>query len=200
MNSLNSRAARAATWRERLMRGLPREKSDTLLLLGACALVMMPHAWHLPAWASLAAAALLLWRGWITFHGNRMPPRLLLLPVVALLMLGVYASYGTYLGREAGVCMLVLLLALKLLEMRARRDLFVVTFLSFFVLLTTFFYSQTIASALLASAGVIAILTALMSFQYTGVHPPLRRRLVAASQLFLLAAPLAVVLFVFFPR
>jgi transglutaminase-like putative cysteine protease len=197
---MSSPALRAATLRERLMRGLPREKSDTLLLLGACALVMMPHAWHLPAWASLAAAALLIWRGWITFHGNRMPPRLLLLPVVALLMLGVYGSYGTYLGREAGVCMLVLLLALKLLEMRARRDLFVVTFLSFFVLLTTFFYSQTIASALLASAGVIAILTALMSFQYTGVHPPLRRRLAAALQLFLLAAPLAVVLFVFFPR
>ena len=26
-------------------------------LLGACALVMMPHAWHLPAWVTLAASA-----------------------------------------------------------------------------------------------------------------------------------------------
>ena len=191
---------RPATLRERLLRGLPREKSDTLLLIGACALVMMPHAWHLPAWATLAAAALLLWRGWVTFRGNRMPPRLLLLPVVALLMLGVYGSYQTFLGREAGVCMLVLLLALKLLEMRARRDLFVVIFLSFFVLLTNFFYTQTIASALLAGAGVVAILTAQMSFQFTGAHPPLRQRLAASLKLFALAAPLAVVLFVLFPR
>jgi transglutaminase-like putative cysteine protease len=186
--------------REQLSRGLPRDKSDTLLLIGACALVMFPHAWHLPAWVTLAASALLVWRGWITFRGNRMPARWLLVPVALLLMMGVYQSYRTFLGREAGVCMLVLLLALKLLEMRARRDLFVVVFLSFFVLLTNFFYSQTIAAALLAAAGVIAILSAQMSFQFTGAHPPLRERLGMALRLFLLAAPLTLVLFVFFPR
>ena len=190
----------SASLREQLSRGLPRDKSDTLLLLCACALVMMPHAWHLPAWVTLSASALLLWRGWITFRGNRMPARWLLLPLALLLMAGVYQSYRTFLGREAGVCMLVLLLALKLLEMRARRDLFVVVFLSFFVLLTNFFYSQTIATALLAAAGVIAILSAQMSFQFTGVHPPLRERLAMALRLFLLAAPLTLVLFVFFPR
>jgi transglutaminase-like putative cysteine protease len=197
---MNSSMLRSATLRERLSRGLPRDKSDTLLLLGACALVMMPHAWHLPGWVTLAAGGLLLWRGWITFRGNRMPARWLLLLVVALLMLGVFNTYRTFLGREAGVCMLTLLLSLKLLEMRARRDLFVVTFLSFFVLLTNFFYSQSIATALLAAAGVIAILTAQLSFQFTGVHPPLRERLGMALRIFLLAAPLTLVLFVFFPR
>ena len=197
---MKSGALHASTLREQLARGLPRDKSDTLLLIGACVLVMIPHAWHLPAWVTLAAGALLLWRGWITFRGNRMPARWLLLPVALLLMMGVYQSYRTFLGREAGVCMLVLLLALKLLEMRARRDLFVVVFLSFFVLLTNFFYSQTIATALLAAAGVIAILSAQMSFQFTGAHPPLRVRLGMALRLFLLAVPLTLVLFVFFPR
>ncbi|MET0964720.1 MAG: DUF3488 and transglutaminase-like domain-containing protein [Noviherbaspirillum sp.] len=197
---MNNPALRPASLREQFTRGLPRDKSDTLLLIGACALVMMPHAWHLPAWVTLAASALLLWRGWVTFRGNRMPARWLLLPVVALLMAGVYFSYRTFLGREAGVCMLVLLLALKLLEMRARRDLFVVIFLSFFVLLTNFFYSQTIATALLAAAGVVAILSAQMSFQFTGAHPPLRVRLGMALRLFALAVPLTLVLFVFFPR
>ena len=108
---MNNPALRPASLREQFTRGLPRDKSDTLLLIGACALVMMPHAWHLPAWVTLAASALLLWRGWVTFRGNRMPSRWLLLPVVALLMTGVYFSYRTFLGREAGVCMLVLLLA-----------------------------------------------------------------------------------------
>lgn len=184
----------------RLAHGLARDKSDTLLLLGACALVMMPHAWHLPAWATLSAAALLFWRGWLTFHGKRMPPRWLLLPVVGMLMGGVYASYHSFLGREPGVAMLVLLLTLKLLEMRAQRDLFVVLFLSFFVLLTNFFYSQTIVTALLAACGIVAILTAQISFQFTGTHPPLRRRVALASRMFLLAAPLTLVLFLFFPR
>ena len=35
---MNRLAVRMGTWQERLMRGLPREKSDTLLLLGAIAL------------------------------------------------------------------------------------------------------------------------------------------------------------------
>jgi transglutaminase-like putative cysteine protease len=194
---MNPGAARLA---QQLARGLARDKSDTLLLLGACALVMMPHAWHLPLWATLSGALLLFWRGWITFHGRRMPPRWLLLPLVGMLMGGVYASYHGFLGREPGVAMLVLLLALKLLEMRAQRDLFVVVFLAFFVLLTNFFYSQTIAGALLAAVGIIAILTAQLSFQYTGAHPPLRRRVGLALRMFLLAAPLTLVLFLFFPR
>ena len=42
------------------------------------------------------------------------------------------------------------LLTFKLLEMHARRDLFVVIFLCFFLLLTNFFYSQSIATANLA--------------------------------------------------
>jgi hypothetical protein len=51
------------------------------------------------------------------------------------------------LGRDAGVAMLVLLVAFKMLEMHARRDLFVVVFLCFFLVLTNFFYSQSIGTA-----------------------------------------------------
>ena len=72
---MKSGALHSASLRQQLSRGLPRDKSDTLLLIGACALVMIPHAWHLPAWVTLAAGALLLWRGWITFRGNKLHPR-----------------------------------------------------------------------------------------------------------------------------
>ena len=114
------------------MRPMSRDKADTLLLLGACALALAPHAGHVPWWTALVCTALLFWRGWITFRGNRLPPRWILLPVAALSMGGVYASYQSLLGREAGVAMLVLLLAFKLLEMRAKRDVFVVVFLVLF--------------------------------------------------------------------
>jgi transglutaminase-like putative cysteine protease len=96
--------------------------------------------------------------------------------------------------------MLVLLLTFKLLEMHAGRDLFVVVFLSFFLLLTSFFYSQTIATALLMIAAVITMLTAQLSFQYTDAVPPLRKRLRLGATIFALAVPLTVVLFVLFPR
>ncbi|RJG15098.1 DUF3488 domain-containing protein, partial [Massilia cavernae] len=88
---------------------LTRDKSDTLLLLGAALMVLAPHALHLPAWVSLACGATLLWRATLTFRGTRMPPGLLLLPLSLAAMGGVFATFHTVLGRDAGVAMLVLL-------------------------------------------------------------------------------------------
>jgi transglutaminase-like putative cysteine protease len=179
---------------------ISRDKADTLLLLAACILVLAPHAGHVPWWTTLACMALLAWRGWITFRGNRMPPRWILVPAAVLAVAGVYATYKTFLGREAGVMMLVLLLAFKLLEMRAKRDLFVVSFLSFFLMLTNFFYSQTIGTAVMMVAAVVMMLTAQLSFQYTGVAPTLKRRLVSGTLIVALAVPLTLVIFILFPR
>jgi len=179
---------------------LTRDKSDTLLLLTAALMVLAPHFGHLPLWISAGVCATLLWRAAITWRGKRMPPLWLLLPVSVAAMAGVYLTYRTLLGRDAGVAMLALLLAFKLLEMRAKRDLFVVIFLSFFVLLTNFFYSQSMPTALFMMATLIVLLTAQQSFQYTGVVPPLARRLRTSAKLALLAAPLALLLFVGFPR
>jgi transglutaminase-like putative cysteine protease len=181
-------------------RGLARDKADTLLLMLACLLVMAPHVTHLPWWASVFCGALLAWRAWITARGQRMPPRWILAPISCVAMVAVFLTYGTFLGREAGVTMLVLLMAFKLLEMRARRDLFVVIFLGFFLLLTSFFYSQTIFTALLVMCAVVAMLTAQLSFQFTGTVPALRKRAVLAARIVGLAIPLTLVLFVLFPR
>ncbi len=181
-------------------RPMSRDKADTLLLLLACLLVLAPQAGHLPWWTTALCALLLLWRGWLTVRGNRLPSHWLLLPLAALAMLGVYAHYRTLLGRDAGVAMLVLLLAFKLLEMRARRDLFVVLFLGLFLLLTNFFYSQTIATAVLTVVALIVILGAQATFQYSGSVPPLARRLQLSITICAMAAPLALLLFVLFPR
>ncbi len=127
----------AATRLARLATGLSRDKSDTLLLLGSALLVLAPHAAHLPFWVSALCAVTLVWRATVTFRGTRMPPALLLVPMAFGAMGGIYLTFSTILGREAGVAMLVMLLAFKMLEMRARRDLFVVIFLCYFLLLTT---------------------------------------------------------------
>ncbi|HYD81805.1 MAG TPA: DUF3488 and transglutaminase-like domain-containing protein [Paucimonas sp.] len=186
--------------RFRTMWPLPRDKADTLLLLGTCALVLAPHGGHLPSWAPWICALLLLWRGWITWRGNRMPPRWLLALLAAALLGSVYASYRTVFGQTAGVTMLVLLLALKLLEMRARRDLFVVLFLCLFLLLARFFYSQSIAAALYTIAVVVVLLATQLTFQYAGEVPPLKRRLRFAAYIVAMAVPLTLALFFLFPR
>ncbi|RSZ57213.1 DUF3488 domain-containing transglutaminase family protein [Massilia atriviolacea] len=184
----------------RLLAQLPRDKADTLLLLVAALMVLAPHAAHLPPWVSALCGLTLLWRATATLRGTRMPSALLLLPLSLAAMAGVFMSYRTLFGRDAGVAMLVLLVAFKMLEMHARRDLFVVIFLSIFLVLTNFFYSQSIFTALMMVASVVTLLTAQLSFQFTGAVPPLGRRLWMAARVFLLAAPLAVVVFFLFPR
>ena len=179
---------------------LPRDKADTLLLLFAALLVLAPHTAHLPAWVSMLCALTLLWRGVITLQGKRMPPSLLLLPLAGAAMFGVAHSYQSLLGRDAGVAMLVLLVTFKMLEMHARRDLFVVVFLCFFLVLTNFFYEQGIGTALLMAVSVLALLTAQLSFQFTGTPPPLRQRFLMSAKLLGLATPLAFALFFLFPR
>ena len=179
---------------------ISRDKADVLLLLVACVLVLLPHAAHLSLSVSAAVVVLLCWRGWITYAGHRLPPRWLLIPVASIAMGGIWLTYHTLIGRDAGVAMLTLLLALKLLEMHARRDFFVVLFLSYFVVLTNFFYSQAIGVAVVMAVAVVALLTAQVSFQFVLAAPPLRQRLRIGGTIFAMALPLMLVLFFLFPR
>jgi transglutaminase-like putative cysteine protease len=179
---------------------LPRDKADIMLLLLAAAMVLAPHALHLPPWLSAASAALLLWRAVITVRGRRQPPLTLLAPLALLGIAGVYASYGTVLGRDPGVALLALLLALKSLEMHGRRDIFVFVFLSFFLLLANFFHTQGILSAAWMLATVIVLLTALLSAQYGAVQPRLAQRLNLLGRMLALALPLSAVMFLAMPR
>ena len=71
-------------------------------------------------------------------------------------------SHRTLLGKEAGVTMVVVLMALKTLELRARRDAFVVFFLGFFLVLTQFLYSQSMLVAAAMLVSVWGLLTALV--------------------------------------
>ena len=184
----------------RLAMQLSRDKSDTLLLIAATVLVLAPHAGHLPPWVSLVCAITLGWRAVITFRGTRMPPVWLLLPLALLAVGGIYLTFKTILGRDAGVAMAILLVTFKMLEMHARRDLFVVIFLNFFLLLTGFFYSQSIGTGITMICAIVALLTAQLSFQYTGVVPPLRQRLRLGATILAIGAPIAVALFFLFPR
>ncbi|MBB3223274.1 transglutaminase TgpA family protein [Pseudoduganella umbonata] len=179
---------------------LTRDKQDTLLLVAAALLVVAPHFAHLPPWIAGTVCVTLLWRVLLTLRGRRQPPAWLLLPIALIAMGGVFQSYGALLGRDPGVAMLALLFAFKLLEMHAKRDLYVVLFLGFFLMLTNFFYSQSMLTGLAMAATLVALLTVQVTFQYTGAVPSLGRRLRLAGKMFALAVPLAAVLFVLFPR
>ncbi len=179
---------------------LQRAQRDKLLLLLAALLVLLPHTLHLPWWISASIALLLGWRALLTWHGWRLPPIWLLLPLALAAMAGVRAEFHLWLGRDAGIAMLTLLLGFKLLEMHSRRDVLVVILLCHFVLLGNFFYTQSMLMALHAGLALLLVLTAQLSFQYSDQQAPLGARLLLILRMLLLGAPLALLLFIVFPR
>lgn len=167
-----------------------------LSLLGVTA----PHALHLPPWLSLALLLSAGWRYLAGSRGWRLPNRWLLLGLTSAGVSGVVLHYGTFLGRDAGVAMLCLMLGLKLLEMRTRRDTIVVLYLGYFLVVTQFLYSQNLLMAgwLLFTVWALTALLITVNRATTppGWFPHARQAAVLIAQ----ALPLMLVLFVLFPR
>jgi transglutaminase-like putative cysteine protease len=179
---------------------LPRDARDTLFQLCVIGWTLLPHLSHLPAWCSLLAAAMLGWRVRLALQNGALPGRWLVAALLALAVVLTLWSEKTLLGKEAGVTMLVVLMTLKTLELRARRDALVVFFLGFFLVLTNFLYSQSLPVALSMLLSVWGLLTALVLAHMPVGRPPLRRASGLAARAALLGAPLMLLLFLLFPR
>lgn len=179
---------------------LPREARDTLFLLAVIAWVILPQVERLPLWCSAMAAMVLLWRGQIAVQGRPLPARWWLLGLLALASAATWWTYKTLLGRDAGVTLIVVLLTLKTLEMRARRDAFVIFFLGFFTMLSNFFFSQSLLTAAAMLVALLGLLTALVNAHMPVGRPPLLQAAKTAGWMALLGAPIMAVLFMLFPR
>ncbi|MCD8515496.1 MAG: DUF3488 and transglutaminase-like domain-containing protein [Burkholderiaceae bacterium] len=179
---------------------LPREARDTLFLLGVIGWIVVMQTPHIPLWCAALAAAVLAWRGWLAVRQHALPawPWRLLLLLLALG--GTFFSHRTLIGHEAGVTLLVVLLALKTLELRARRDAFVVFFLGFFTLLTHFFYSQSLLTAMGILLALLGLLTGLVLAHMPVGRPTLGQAARLAGGMAVLGAPIMLVLFLLFPR
>ena len=179
---------------------LPRDARDTLFLLLVIAWVVLPQVGNLPWWCSAMAAAVLIWRGWAAVKGRPLPGTWWLLALLAITLAATLFTHRTLLGRDAGVTLIVVLLALKTLELRARRDAFVIFFLGFFTMLTNFFFSQSLLTATAMLIALLGLLTALVNAHLVVGRPPLTDALKTAGWMALLGAPIMAVLFVLFPR
>ncbi|MBC7958156.1 MAG: DUF3488 domain-containing transglutaminase family protein [Cytophagales bacterium] len=181
-------------------RHLPREARDTLFLLAVIAWTVLPHLEHLPTWCGVLTAAVLLWRAHLALANKTLPRRWVVVAVLLLAAGLTLWSFKSLLGKEPGVTLAVVLMALKTLELRARRDAFVVFFLGFFLVLTNFLFSQSLGVAAAMLASVWGLLTALVLAHMPVGQPSLRQASNLALRTALLGAPIMVLLFVLFPR
>ena len=194
-SSLTQTGRQLAQWRH-----WPRERRDTLFVLAVIGWTILPHVDHLAWWCSAITALILLWRAHLALHDGPLPGRW---PVLAVMLLATGLTWWherTLLGREAGVTMLVVLMGLKTLELRARRDALVVFFLGFFLALMQCLYSQSLLTALGMLVSSWGLLTAQVLSNMPVAKPTLWRAGAIAARSALLGLPLMVVLFVLFPR
>lgn len=175
------------------------DRQATPWLFATALATTAPHALHQPAWLSALAAVLLLWASRLWWKDERLPGRWLLVLMVGAGCAGILIEFRTLFGRDAGVAMLVMFMAMKLLELRSRRDAMVVVTLGYFLLLTHYFYSQSIPTGLWLLA-CLWLITATLVRLHGGPTGTPRTALRHAALLCLQALPFMLVLYVLFPR
>ncbi len=169
-------------------------------LLVSLGMVTVPHTPYLPWWTIALVSALIAWRAYLGYARLGMPNRWLLILVAAGATLGVFISYRTIFGRDAGITLLVIMLGLKFLETRTLRDAVLLIFLGYFLVITNFLRDQTIPTALYMLACTLVITATMISLNYSRAEPPFRVQLRQAGVLLAQSVPLMLVLFLLFPR
>lgn len=169
-----------------------------LFLLGAIALITLPHAWHIPLWLFGFFLLMLIWRLLGIWQPKYLPNRI---GVFVLMLSGIgllYTQQHAVFGRDAGTGLFVVALGLKLLEIHGKRDVYVIVYLAFIVAATQFLYEESILMALyiLLVCGVLLATLVTQNSQ----SPQTLAALKTSAAIILQSLPLALVLFVLFPR
>jgi transglutaminase-like putative cysteine protease len=178
---------------------LPRFTQQLIWAVAGFALAVLPHIPDLTPWVVLLAAASAALRITIEIKHWRLPAKFVRILVAIAAMFGVLLTYRTLNGLEAGTAFLVVTGAMKLLETRTVRDLTVLIFVSYFLLFAGFLYDQ---SLLLLPWMLVSVwfLTATLMRTHQTAPMKIREALGLTGKMLLQALPVAVLLFLFFPR
>ena len=171
-----------------------------LLIMLAQITVIIPHFQYTSLWVIGLGLACAWWR-WMTFKEKYPFPKWWLKGVaVVVASIIIIMSFGLQHSLELWSSCLITAYALKLIETKNRRDVYVVIFLSYFVITTGFIYDQSILFAIY-QVGVIILVTATMvSMNQHASREQILFPIKTASKLILQALPLMLVLFLIFPR
>jgi protein-glutamine gamma-glutamyltransferase len=174
-------------------------------LIIALSIGTIPHIIYQPAWVGMMFVIMISWRllhhwkGWPLPAASRWLKMLhngtALLTIVMLI-----AQFGLTIGRDAGAALLTMMLAFKVVEIRSLRDFYLSCFLGFFLVITNFFYSQSVFMMMLMLIVVIALGYCLLSVNSQASALNIKQRLWLSSKMVLQATPMMLFLFVLFPR
>ncbi|NKN32933.1 transglutaminase TgpA family protein [Marichromatium bheemlicum] len=135
----------------------------------------------------------------LRWHGAQ-PGRWLLVLLTLAAVANCLYVYGNLSGRQGGAALFLSMLALKLLELRARRDLQLVAILLGFLVVVQFLFDQSLGLALYLALVIGGMLALLADLNGAAGGGRLRPALTTTTRLALQALPLTLVLFLLFPR
>ena len=163
-------------------RGQDTLAADQILWLsGALTLVLLPHVPRVPVWVNATFALSVLWRVAGAAGKAALPGRAINVFLGLTLMAAVFLTYGSVLGRNPGITMLVGLAGLKLLETRSARDAFASVLLAYFLVITNFLTSQSIPTGIYMLLAVIVVTATLVGLNSQSRELPNRERLSLAT-------------------
>ncbi|BAO45758.1 transglutaminase TgpA family protein [Thiolapillus brandeum] len=179
-----------------------RPLSPVLFWAGSLLMVLaaLPHAWNLDPRISVAFILFVALRFLFWPQAEKSAPSWLMVVLLAISVGLVLYQADLSEGRQFGVTLLVLMAGMKLLEMKTRRDLYVLVFLGYFVLVTLFLFYQTLALTgyvVLVSIGFTALL---VGNNLAGDELPLKLLLRRSLVMVVASIPVMVLLFILFPR
>ena len=169
-------------------------------LLFGFALLILPQWARLPIWLVLVTSGLAIWAWAGKRFGVRMPGRVLRILLVLVLAVIFAVTVRGRFTVEAASDFFVLTVALKWLELRSRRDLYVLFFILCYLAAVNFLFRSSPGWALLDFVGILALFNALQGSQGGYLKRGMLQTWKRMGKLFLLALPLVIGLFIFFPR
>ena len=170
------------------------------LLMFAMVVVVAPHIAQLSPWIVGVCLFCGYWRAMVYQGRWSYPPGIVKVGLVIAAVVAVAVSGQGAFSVETASSLMIVAFALKLIEMKTRRDAYLVIFLSYFVIATEFLFSQGMLIAIYELFAAIVVTAAMIGLNQlqTDVRPIASIRL--ASALLSQALPLTLVLFFFFPR
>lgn len=186
------------------MKAQPRGTDGSLLsslpwTIGALALSIAPHLPYLPVWVTAAFFGCSAWRYLIEKRRRALPSVWLRAGLALACFLGVLATYATISGVGPGSALLAVMASLKLVETRKRRDQFVLLFISIFLVMSALLREQYVWSLPYLLVAVFVIMTAWLRMSATPGESA-KQSFSTGGRLLLYAAPVAVAMWIFFPR
>ncbi|MCK4840488.1 MAG: DUF3488 domain-containing transglutaminase family protein [Methylococcales bacterium] len=169
-----------------------------IFLLLSIGLITLPHINNIPLPLFVFFSLLLIWRFVAIWKSDYLPNKLFVFLITVSGLILLYNQHQGLLGRDAGTSLFVTALGLKLLEINKERDLYLISYLAFIVAASQFLFQQSILMAgyiLFVCCALLATLVSINSYKAETI-PALK----TAAIIILQALPLAIIIFILFPR